>query len=58
MLIDSSLKCWLIEINSSPSLAREHFIDDKVKQALVDDILSLVDPLPLDSQVMIELLEK
>lgn len=32
IIIDTSLKCYLLEINSSPSLAREFIIDDLVKQ--------------------------
>jgi D-alanine-D-alanine ligase-like ATP-grasp enzyme len=31
IMIDSDMKCWLIEINSSPSLARETLLDDMIK---------------------------
>ena len=58
ILIDADFKCWLIEINSSPSLARETLLDDMVKQRLIDDIIDLVDPLDFDRKRLFEVLER
>ena len=44
VLIDDTLKPWLIEVNSSPSLARETPLDCEVKERLVHDTLQLVSP--------------
>jgi len=42
ILIDEQLKPWLIEVNASPSLARENALDSQVKDALVADTINLV----------------
>jgi len=58
ILVDSDLKCWLIEVNSSPSLARDTILDDMVKSKLIDDIIDLVDPLDFDRKRLFEVLER
>jgi len=58
ILIDSNLKAWLIEINSSPSLARDNVLDDMVKQTLIDDTLDLISPMPFNRQKLIKVLER
>ena len=58
VLIDANLKAWLIEINSSPSLARDNVLDDMVKQTLIDDTLDLINPLPFNRKKMIKVLER
>eukprot|EP00347_Sterkiella_histriomuscorum_P010309 403376796 len=58
VLIDTDMKCWLIEINSSPSLARETLLDDMIKQKLIDDIVDLVDPVDFDRKRLFEVLER
>ena len=58
ILIDSDFKCWLIEINSSPSLARDTLLDDMIKQKLIDDIIELVDPVDFDRKRLFEVLER
>mmetsp|Transcript_25950 Transcript_25950/g.19556 ORF Transcript_25950/g.19556 Transcript_25950/m.19556 type:complete len:111 (-) Transcript_25950:47-379(-) len=57
-MIDQDMKCWLIEINSSPSLARETLLDDMVKQRLIDDTIELIDPLDFDRKRLFEVLER
>ena len=56
VLIDETLKPWLIEVNASPSLARDHELDRQVKDVLVADTLSLVAPPYFDRAVWREML--
>lgn len=58
VLVDEDLKCWLIEVNSSPSLARETILDDMVKSQLIDDIVDLLDPIDFDRKRLFEVLER
>ncbi|XP_016133801.1 tubulin polyglutamylase TTLL5-like [Sinocyclocheilus grahami] len=47
VLIDSNLKPWLLEVNLSPSLARDAPLDLKIKASMISDIVGFVcqDPL-------------
>lgn len=58
IIIDDNLKCYLLEINSSPSLARDYILDDLIKQQLIDDIIDVVDPINFDRQRMLEVLDR
>lgn len=58
ILIDYKYKPWLIEINASPSMARETPMDVKVKTQLIQDIINLVDPIEYDRISLQELLLK
>ena len=58
VIIDSNLKCWLLEINSSPSLERSNVLDDEVKLPLVNDIIKIVDPIEVDKLALINVLER
>ncbi|KAL3908997.1 MAG: hypothetical protein SGPRY_009584 [Prymnesium sp.] len=51
LLIDADLKPWLLEVNASPSLARENPLDSKVKNSLVADTLHLISPPYFDRTV-------
>jgi len=42
VLLDSELRPWLLEVNASPSLAREHALDREVKKALMVDTIRVV----------------
>ena len=58
VIIDSNFKCWLLEINSSPSLERSNVLDDEVKLPLVNDIIKIVDPIEIDKLALINVLER
>ena len=58
VIIDSNLKCWLLEINSSPSLERSNVLDDEIKLPLVQDIIKIVDPIEVDKFALINVLER
>ena len=52
------MKCWLLEVNSSPSLSRDTILDDIVKQQLIDDIVELIDPVLFDRKKLLDVLER
>jgi len=56
VLIDEHLKPWLIEVNASPSLARDNPLDCVVKEALIADTLALVAPPYFDRVLWHEML--
>lgn len=58
ILLDSDLRPWLIEINSSPSMAREHHLDYRVKDAMMLDTLGVVDPLHFDRAKLAEVIAR
>lgn len=58
VIFDEELKCWLIEINSSPSLACDTLLDDMIKQRLIDDTIDLVNPLDFDRKRLVEVIER
>eukprot|EP00741_Cyanophora_paradoxa_P021321 tig00021348_g20581.t1 len=58
VLIDANLKPWLIEVNSSPSLAVENPLDEQVKVALVRDVVRLVAPIRYDRAALQEVLRR
>jgi tubulin polyglutamylase TTLL5 len=58
VLIDSQLRPWLLEVNASPSLARENNLDARVKEAMVRDTILLVDPLPFDRKALAQVLRR
>lgn len=48
MLIDQQCRPWLIEANASPSMSRDSALDFRVKDAMIRDTVTLVDPVPFD----------
>jgi len=48
VLLDEDGRPWLLEVNASPSMARETPLDKRVKESLIKDIVRLVDPVPYD----------
>lgn len=58
VILDENFKCWLIEINSSPSLARDTLLDDMIKQRLIDESIDLLAPMDFDRRRLFEVLER
>jgi len=58
VIFDEDLRCWLIEINSSPSLACDTLLDDMIKQRLIDDTIDLINPLDFDRKRLVEVVER
>jgi tubulin polyglutamylase TTLL5 len=56
VFIDDKLRPWLIEINSSPSMAQENLLDSKVKTKLIADTIRLVDPREYDREALADVL--
>jgi hypothetical protein len=50
ILIDSNLDPWLLEVNLSPSLACDSALDQRIKAALVSDLLTLCGIIPLEKR--------
>lgn len=42
VMLDANLKPWLIEINGSPSMTANTPTDRKLKNGLLDDVLTIV----------------
>lgn len=58
IMIDDQKHCWLIEVNCSPSLHKEHMIDEIIKQNLIDDIVDLVSPPNFDQSRLLDVLTR
>jgi tubulin polyglutamylase TTLL5 len=58
VLLDSDLRPWLIEVNASPSLAREATVDVRVKNAMIRDTVKLLNPAPYDRAALHRVLKR
>ena len=58
VILDEDLKCWLLEINASPSLSCDTLLDDMIKQRLIDDTIDLIEPIDFDRKRLFEVLER
>ena len=58
VIFDEDLRAWLLEINSSPSLACDTLLDDMIKQRLIDDTIDLIQPIDFDRKRLVEVLER
>mmetsp|Transcript_147702 Transcript_147702/g.472592 ORF Transcript_147702/g.472592 Transcript_147702/m.472592 type:complete len:1461 (+) Transcript_147702:97-4479(+) len=58
LMLDTRMKVWLIEVNSSPSMGQEHLLDEQVKQPLIGDTIDLVDPVAFDRRRLAEALQR
>jgi hypothetical protein len=48
IMIDSKLKPWLLEVNSSPAMSMDGAADQRVKPELLRDTFKLIDFEPYD----------
>ena len=58
ILLDENYRPWLIEINSSPSMARENKLDFDIKDALLYDTIRLVSPMHFDRTALVDILKR
>ena len=52
VIFDHNLKCWLIEVNSSPSMSCDSSLDKQIKSKLINDTVALVDPAPINQRAL------
>ena len=45
VMLDNTLKPWLIEVNSSPSMGTDSELDNRVKHQMISDAIRLVSKL-------------
>lgn len=57
ILLDETLKPWLLEVNMSPSLGCDSPLDLKIKSQLLADIFSLIGIVPNSAKHLVECLE-
>ncbi|GFH51855.1 hypothetical protein CTEN210_08330 [Chaetoceros tenuissimus] len=58
IILDSSERPWLIEVNSCPALSRESELDFRVKEKLISDVLKVVDPPQYNRDALLECCRK
>ena len=58
VLIDEDLRPWLIEVNASPAMARDNYVDVRVKNSLIIDTVKLLDPTPFDRAALLKILKR
>lgn len=57
VMLDSSFKPWLLEVNASPSLECYDSVDQWMKPLLMKEIIELVNPMRVDVPGLIEVLQ-
>lgn len=58
VLVDDKLKCWLLEVNVSPSLNSEAPIDVRIKGQLMNDLFNLIGFVAYDRKKLKEQMEQ
>lgn len=58
VILDDTLQPWLLEVNSSPSMARGSALDRRIKDAVIRDTIALVNPLPYDRIALLDALTR
>ena len=58
VLLDEDARPWLLEVNASPSMARDTPLDKRVKESLIRDTIRLVDPKPYDRSAVADVFDR
>lgn len=58
ILIDENGRPWLIEVNASPSLARDNALDHKVKNNMLKDLIDLLEIPSFDRSALVKVIKK
>ena len=58
VLLDDDARPWLLEVNASPSMARDTLLDKRVKEQLIRDTIRLVDPKPYDRSAVADIFDR
>jgi len=58
LMFDQNLKCWLIEVNSSPSLGCDSPLDTRIKGSLIRDTIALVAPPIYDRKALVDVCKR
>lgn len=58
VILDHSLRPWLLEVNSAPALALSSDLDERIKVSLLQDTISLVSPPRFDRRALLSVLER
>jgi tubulin polyglutamylase TTLL5 len=58
VIFDDALRPWVIEVNSSPAMARETKLDEQVKEPMIHDTARLVSPPAFDRSELVSVCER
>ncbi|KAF4691106.1 hypothetical protein FOZ60_016209 [Perkinsus olseni] len=58
VIFDESLRAWLLEANSSPSMNLDTLLDERIKIALIRDTIGVVNPVPFNRRAVMEVLSR
>lgn len=58
VILDADCRPWLLEVNASPSMARESKLDATIKEAMIRDTVRLVNPVRYDRTQLVEILDR
>ncbi|KAJ8602729.1 hypothetical protein CTAYLR_003791 [Chrysophaeum taylorii] len=58
VILDQGMRPWLLEVNASPSMARDTRLDCLIKEAMIRDTVGLVAPLRYDRARLVEVMDR
>ncbi|KAJ1457439.1 tubulin-tyrosine ligase family-domain-containing protein [Pelagophyceae sp. CCMP2097] len=58
VLIDEDRRPWLIEVNASPSMARETPLDARIKESMIRDTVRLIAPIAFDRDELVRVFDR